>query len=220
MPITWGPNPTISSDGLIFHIDPGHPRCYAGSGVNIFDLGPSKSNATAINSVTYSASNSGFFIVSGGGYVNINREGLVYGSAPRTMCAWAYTNITSGSYSWIFSYGTDANAQSTFLGIRASSFNFGGYGSDVEFAGVPLRTWFHFVGVYTGTSALMYVNGQYRNGGVLSWNTVRKNAQLGRQTNTGEYWNGGIGLVSLYNRALSANEVSTMFEYQRRRYGI
>jgi hypothetical protein len=40
------------------------------------------------------------------------------------------------------------------------------------------------------------------------------------QGNTTENWKGGLAIIRLYNRALSASEIQQNFDFQRGRYGI
>jgi hypothetical protein len=67
----------------------------------------------------------------------------------------------------------------------------------------------------------MYINGILVSGPTAkSWNTVANNAQVGRQTNNSEYWNGNIAQVSIYNRALSATEITQNYNAQKNRFGL
>lgn len=179
-------------------------------------------NTMTATSLTYA--NTGAISFNGSSdYISIGTTGFPFGSSPGTLCAWAKTNTISGSYDWIVSYGTAALGQTRFLGILNNTFLVGGYGTtpDISYTGVPLNTWFNLVGVYDGTNVSMYLNGLL----VVSptaktWNTVAGNAQIGRQTNGGEYWNGNISQILNYNRALSAAEIQQNFNALRGRYGI
>jgi hypothetical protein len=186
------------------------------------DLSGNGNDGILVNGPTYGSENNGSMVFNGvSNYANIGTTGLPYGSAAGTLCAWAKTNSISGGYSFILSYGTSNNSQSRFLGILNSSYLFGSYGNDISSANVPLNTWFYLVGVYNGTTASMYVNGNLVSGPTtLTWNTVANTAQVGRQTNGIEYWNGNISNAAIYNRALSTAEVQQNFAALRGRYGI
>lgn len=171
------------------------------------------------NSLTY-ASDGSFSFNGTSDYISLSTANLPYGSAPGTISAWAKTSTITGSYSWIFSYGVANNSQSRFIGIVGSSFLVGGYGNDISVAGVPLNTWFHMVCAYDGTTAYLYVNGVLLTSAAKTWTTVLGNAQIGRQTNNAEYWNGNISNVMVHNRALSATEIAQNFQAFRGRYGV
>jgi hypothetical protein len=67
----------------------------------------------------------------------------------------------------------------------------------------------------------MYINGVLVSGPTpKSWNTVANNAQIGRQTSGIEYWNGNIGQVSIYNRALSAAEILQNYNATKGRFRL
>ena len=44
--------------------------------------------------------------------------------------------------------------------------------------------------------------------------------QVGRLMNGLEYWNGQIGPIQIYNRALSASEVLQNYQAQKERFGL
>lgn len=218
-----GHSPRIVTNGLVLCLDAANPRSYPGSGTAWTDLSFGKNNGTLTNGPTYSSANNGSIIFDGvDDYVPISSTtGFPFGSSSGTLCCWGLTNTISGGYSWTISYGTASTSQSRFLGINNSTYYFGSYGNDITASGVVASTWFYMVGVYDGTNASMYINSILVSGPTSkSWNTVSSSAQLGKQTNGIEYWNGKIGLCSVYNRALSAAEISQNFQALRGRYGI
>jgi hypothetical protein len=215
-------NPGIVTSGLVFYLDAGNPRSYPGSGTAWYDASGTGNTGTLINGPTYNSANLGSIVFDGvNDYANIGTAGFSFGAAAGTLCGWAKTNTISGGYSWIVSYGTSSTSQSRFIGILNSSYIFGGYGNDITATNVPLNTWFYLVGVYNGTTAAIYVNGNLVSGPTtLTWDTVANNAQVGRQTNSIEYWNGNISNTSIYNRALTATEIQQNFNALRGRFGI
>jgi len=186
------------------------------------DLSGSGNTATLVNGPTYNSANGGSIVFDGSNdYVPIGTSQFPFGSSAGTLSGWARTNTISAGFGWIVSYGNPGSGQSRFLGILNSTYYFGGFGDDITASGVPLNTWFNMVGVYNGTNASMYINGLLVSGPTAkSWNTVANTAQLGRQTFAGEYWNGNISNVSVYNRALSAAEVAQNYNSNRFRYGL
>jgi hypothetical protein len=83
-------------------------------------------------------------------------------------------------------------------------------------------SWFQVVGTYTSGSRVLYINGVQVNsdgqGGTLATNA---NGMTVGSYNSGAYfYNGNIGIVRVYTRALSANEVMQNFNATRGRYGV
>jgi hypothetical protein len=154
-------------------------------------------------------------------YATIGTTGFPFGSSPGTLDCWAKTSDTSVAAQWAISYGTATTSQSRSIGLVGSTYYFAGYTDDITYAGAANNVWFNLVGVYDGTNASMYLNGKLVSGPTAkSWNTVAGSAQLGRQTNGGEYWKGEISTTNVYNRALSANEIQQNFNALRGRFGI
>ena len=209
-------------DGLVLYLDAANARSYPRTGNTWFDRSGNGNDGTFAGDVRYSESNFGSLTFDGtDDYVPIGSTGFPTLSSAGTLSAWARTNTITGSFSFIVSYGGTSTNVARFLGINSSTFLFGGYANDISASGVPLNTWFNMAGVYTGTNALMYVNGVLVSGPTAkSWSTNSGNASVGRQTNGGEYWNGNIAQVSIYNRALSATEIAQNYNALKGRYGL
>lgn len=216
-------NPKIVMDGLVFCVDAANPRSYSGSGTTWTDISNNSNNGTLTNGPVFSSNNFGYFDFDGADdEAPIGDNNFPYGSSAGSLCGWANTDTAVGGWSWIISYGTDGNSLSRFIGINASTYYFGGYGNDITASGVVANTWFYMVGVYDGAYASIYINGSLVSGPTAkSWNTVANVQRIGRQTNTAsEFWNGKISHVSVYNKALTATEITQNFNAQRGRYGL
>jgi hypothetical protein len=217
--------PEINESGLVLSLDAGNPKSYPGSGTTWTDLSGRGNTGTLTNGPTYSSANGGSIVFDGtNDYSPIATSGFSFGSSAGTLSAWAKaTAATVNNGNWIITYGNSEINQNRALGVYNQVYTFSGYGfgTEVSAAGFQTNTWFNIVGVYNGTNASMYINGVLVSGPTAkTWNTVASNAQIGRQTNGSEYWNGNIGQVSVYNRALSAAEVSQNFNALRGRYGV
>ncbi|MHC1566180.1 MAG: LamG domain-containing protein, partial [Candidatus Syntropharchaeia archaeon] len=79
--------------------------------------------------------------------------------------------------------------------------------------------WIHIVGTYNGSTFKIYVNGILED--TNSYSTTFSNVgplNIGRGDDG--YFNGTTGEVRIYNRALSAGEISSRFESTRSIYGV
>jgi len=212
-----GHSPSIVMDGLVFHIDAANSRSYAGSGLTVNGLA-SGIGATLVNGVGFTSANSGSFVFDGANdYINLPTNNLPYGSVPRTICCWFLAN--SLAYEWAFSYGSPAAGASNALGIILGVITYAGYGGFDVYGPVPsLNTWYYVCGVYNGSVASLYINGSLYTSSAKSWNTVQSTAQIGGQTNGGEFWNGNISQSKIYNRALTAQEILQNYNATKGRY--
>jgi len=211
--------PDLITNGLVLHLDAASKKSYNG-GTIWRDLAGSN-NGTLTNGPTFNSANGGSIVFDGtNDYATIGTSGFPFGSSGGTLSAWANaTSATVGNGNWIISYGSTSTSQSRFIGIYNQTYYFGGYGNDITAIGFQTNTWFNMVGVYDGTNASMYINGVLVSGPTAkTWNTVASTAQLGRQTNGNEYWNGKISQVSIYNRVLSAAEIQQNYNATKSRF--
>lgn len=79
----------------------------------------------------------------------------------------------------------------------------------------PVSTWFHYVYTYDGASERVYINGS-KSGEWAQTGSFASNTEfglvLGRQYSTAvNYYNGALDEVRMYNRALSADEISQLY---------
>jgi glycerophosphoryl diester phosphodiesterase len=78
---------------------------------------------------------------------------------------------------------------------------------------LTLNQWIHIAGVYNGKEAMIYLNGELKDShstsgiGTLGSN---QNAELGR--NNGNYFNGSIDELKIYERPLSRQEIVDQYE--------
>lgn len=127
-----------------------------------------------------------------------------------SISAWFYLNSVTGSYQTIVSYSRDSNP---YYGLWISSspgyISFIGDGALSGQSASP-NQWYQIVGVQTGGSKYLYVNG------VLVTSTSATTAggsgtcEIGNDT-FGEDFSGLIDDIRIYSRALSASEIASMY---------
>jgi hypothetical protein len=119
-------------------------------------------------------------------------------SSAMTLMAWVYPNVTPQSWRTILHKETDGGG--TF-----GSGNVNAYGPSA----LPAGTWTHVATTYDGTTVRLYVGGTLvasapATGSILSSSSP---LSIGGTAAYGEYFNGRIDDVRVYNRALSAAEI-------------
>ena len=96
------------------------------------------------------------------------------------------------------------------------------------FIGVPnsvnllANTWYHLLGTYNGSNLKIYTNGVETGSIALTGSLVQNNnsVEIGASTTQAYDYDGSIAEVRIYNRALSATEVSQNFNATRSKYGV
>jgi len=187
------------------------------------DLTVNNNNGTLTNGVTYDTAGGGSWSFDGtNDYINIPRAGLVYGTGPKALMAWAKLTVATGGVQVIASYGSGPYSTffvAAFPGISAQG---GGYNDDLLGGTITLNTWFHICNVYNGTTAFLYLNGSLVASAAKSWNigSTIYDGKIGAQIEPQQYWNGNISDVRIYNRALPASEILAYYNYTKSRYGL
>ena len=168
------------------------------------------------------------------GSIFASNAGLPTGSSPRTMEAWVYMNsLGAGNNPAFLTYGNDAAGEQSglrFVGTGLQvSFWTGTYDFNTGF-NPGLNVWFHYVATYDTNNVIeAYVDGVSVGTKDLSLsplNTVLgANLMLFRLNeppNGPNYYphDGRIGEARIYNRALTAAEVSQNFNATRGKYGV
>ena len=132
-----------------------------------------------------------------------------------TVMAWVYPTAL-GNYRTIAMKETVGGAAYyIYSGPSDTAMGGGGFaGSYSEIAGgavLPLNTWTHIAMTYNGTTIRVYRNGvqaaTLTHAGVFD--TSASPLRIGGNLTWGEWWQGRIDEVRIYNRALTATEVNT-----------
>ncbi|MDZ4724527.1 MAG: LamG-like jellyroll fold domain-containing protein [Leptospira sp.] len=142
-------------------------------------------------------------------------NGLPTGNATRTTCAWVRVSNTPSN---IVSFGTVAN--NTGNGIALGNSVILHYGMNNDHASNHfhiLYRWVHVCGTFDGTNSEIYYNGSFRGSDNLSgvaWNTATSGTlRIGRRMDGGEFFNGDIDDVRIYNRVLTISEIRALSGY-------
>jgi len=210
----------LVTDGLVLALDAANTVSYPGSGTTWTDLSGNGNNGTLANGVGYNSSNGGTLTFDGvNDYVltpvNIDAN-------PSSVGAWFNASSTSGARGIAL---TDNGGWDKGFEINGGFFSIH-VGNGLASTGVSAaaNTWYYGFLTYTASSMSFYVNG------VNVWNagapagTSGSTVEIGRANYPGgagsRFFQGNIAQVSIYNRALTAPEVSQNFNAQRGRFGL
>lgn len=228
--ITINGPPTISStsaitttpvtSGLRLNLDAGDPASYSGSGTTWTDLSGNSRNATWQVSPTFSTSNGGTFDLNGTSQFATTSS---IASDVFTVEVWAKFNALNNNYACLvtnvytgdkINYSICFRGNSTITAAYHQSVT-GWVGGQTGTFTPVVGTWYQFVYTvnkvganYIGT---LYVNNTAITGTTSSTIAPGSDAagmRIGRRWDTGEYINGSIPVVRIYNRALSTTEIA------------
>lgn len=218
----------IVKDGLVLHLDAGIADSYPGSGTTWFDLSPSEINATLTNGPTYTTLNGGAidfdgiddYVTIDGTEIDFSTEQTIFmvlkpeesDSSRRNPYNQAYggygtiTHEPAGDFNYY--HGTNGGNAHPYQGTN-SSFTV----TQDEIAVISL--------VRNTTNVIWFKNGDLINTNTNSYPTASSSSNTiliadGYKNN----YLGKIYLCLLYNRALSATEITQNYNAVKNRYGI
>ena len=214
-----------NTGGPVMCLDAGSKISYPGTGTTWTDLSGNGNTGTLTNGPTFDSANGGSIVFDGvDDYVAAGNSISGLGAASVTASAWVRTNSIGGDQ-----YVVDASTNGSFgnglsLRIRANgSIRFWHYDANYNANSVNIvssNVWYYIAGTWDGTTNRVYINGLPDGTNTGDANLLGSIYQIGHSNILGGFFNGNISSVSIYNRALSAAEVSQNFYLLRGRYGV
>jgi len=181
-----------------------------------------------VNSPTYNSSNLGYFQFVTDDYARIPNNTALDTQTP-TVEVWVKTNATNQNGFW-FEKGTVNTQYALFQegGFIKWRINIGGITELVTTTATYMNTtsWYQVVGTYTSGARRLYINGTLVNSDAQSGTIATDTGGMsigvygGYSGVRGYYYNGNLAACKIYNRALTASEISQNFNALRGRFGI
>ena len=231
--------PNIVTDGLIYAIDAGSERSYSGSGTAVTAI-TGVGNGTLTNGAGFDSGNGGSWTFDGtDDYIDFGNNLLVPGISQYdtitnfTIDVWVNWDVfAAGTNDEIISWWkTGGNTYlDGFLGTSRAGggtaanpvirFGDGWADTGVTFtASTDVGKWFNIVAIKTSSNAYVYINGvlEATKGSALSWG-FNDYPKIGRHPNIGEWLDGKVSNLKLYNTALTATQVLQNYNAQKSRF--
>lgn len=223
----------IVTDGLVFNLDGSQKGSYPGSGTTWYDLAGT-ATSTLTNGTAYVSNNSGVMSFDGvndyidSGYDlswnNSNSVSVDFWMSPSTISGGNSGIIgkTHPDWEWAFFQYT-SNIHLVYWNTA------GGHTNDMDFSAYAFptaNTWYHVVYTWNGSLSSFYVNGTLVGSKVSSNPSVNQNrannVAVGGHTYVwgDSYWNGKVGAVRFYNKALSGSEITQNYNASKTKYGL
>ena len=221
--------PDIITSGLTMSLDSAFTLSYPRSGSTWYDSSFSVNNATLINSP--------YFSLSGNGMLSFSAVNSNYATIPNfgnftngfSLEAWVYFNSipTSNTYPAIITDQSSSGNIGYSMGVLTTPWDgtiTGGFYNSTwkttnGFTPV-VNTWYHLVTTYDGSTINLY-----RDGLLFSQNTVGSSSissglggYIGKNWSNSEFIDANIPIVRVYNRPISASEVSKNYNSTKSRY--
>jgi len=220
--------PNIVTDGLVFALDPGSERCYPGTGTPVYNL-INNAIGNLRNGTTYVTSNGGAFDFDGtddfvefSDDTNLNNQTL-------TMESWIQLDSTLAQDAFIFEKGQVNTQYSNFVATNGYLyFRTQGLSTVDKTLNLTSYTsaglWTHIACTYGAGTKYIYINGVLRSTQTGLTGTIPTNTTglfLGAYgPGTSYFMNGKIAVSRVYNKVLTAAEVTQNYKAQKSRFGL
>lgn len=205
----------ITTSGLVLHLDAANPYSYPGSGTTWFDLSPFKNDLTLAGATlpAFSTNHNGSFVFNGStSYAVINTNTSLQITTPTVIVACSIGSgvvLSRGRAGSYFNYGISTPTTTAFSSVQTSCPN--------TISGLPATTQpMNLYGaVYTGASVDFYRNGSYVGNSATCYSpntgplgTLSVGAALSSDgVNYQDFYAGTVGIVLVYNRILTSDEM-------------
>ena len=228
--------PVISQSGsgvttdLKVHLDASNSSSYSGNSTSWLDLSGNTNNGTL-----YSGSSVGIGPV----FINQNQGTLVFNGSTDyvnfaaglpatdnlTYEAWVNPSSLGGDFKVILNHDGWATGYVHFqFGGTYLQFALNGESDKYSTFSFSTNTWYQVAAVYSKSAKTIsfYVNGSFTNTEtyVNPPSVTTTGFKMGSWDGNGRFFSGGIGLVRIYHRALSASEIQTNFNGSKVRFGL
>ena len=215
----------IVTSGIVLYLDAGDPASYPGSGTTWTDLSGSGNTGTLVGGTGFNSANGGSLVFDGtDDYVSVANN-ISLNPSTNTLICWAKSNVSTWSNN-----GVLMSKRNVFI-IHP---NAGGFSVDYyyylnnnyvsqQITPANIDVWNMYACSWNGTTLSAYLNGALINSGVKTGplNTGDTGVlEIGKDDTFSRFLNGNIAQVLIYNRALTATEVTQNFNALRGRYGL
>ena len=231
--MSFAHSPKIVTDGLVLALDAGNTKSYPGTGTTWYDKSGYSNNGTLINGPTFNTGSLGSIVFDGvDDYASISGNTTINIPGDYTIEVWVNTDTISTSPSVkVITSQWSTDPKSMYLGFYPNNFishyrtladnthynaTFAISSSDF------VNKWNQVVGITSGSVLQIWSNGSLK--GSASWPGVasvpNQPLLISGISPGNQPFSGKVASTKIYNRALSAAEVSQNFNALRGRFGI
>jgi hypothetical protein len=223
----------VTTNGLILHYDPSNTSSYSGTGTTINDLSGVGMHGTLSN-LTFT---SPYFTFNGtSSQISIPDNGILEPTfGDWSIEIWVNQSTITGATRTLIAKTDGGNSADWGYGLRTISngntyMEMGNGSTSVTSPSstLSINTWYQVVGVWTNVSSNsleLYINGSLIGSNSHSYASIKNTTSplyIG-SFNGGQFsqWlNGNVGIVRVYNRALTASQVLGNYNVDKSKYGL
>jgi hypothetical protein len=217
--------PNIITDGLVLSLDAGNNKSYQSGSTTWFDRSGRGNNGTLTNGPTFNSANGGSIVFDGvNDYVSMGN--FIQNITAFTVNHWITLNISQTTRTIFSNYSTVGGPRGWVTGISDSTANVVKFflGDSTLFStfalivGIP----YYVTVTYNSGNPTIYINGVFNNSSTttITYSSLALNNDIGRLGTGIQNFNGRISQVSVYNRALTPDEILQNYNATKTRFGL
>jgi hypothetical protein len=215
----------ININGLVRYMDAVALESYPGYGNSWFDMSGTNTFANMQGSPSFNSDNGGSIVLNGstqyidvGSFMSYSRFSIslwVYPGATQVQYADIFDNNHTGTQNFVCQQNVNNTNQYEFVMLGTSS------SSSTGLFTLTANTWVLLTFTFDGSVARGYRNATLLGtGGSMTPNYNVPYFRLGNWAGGGRLWNGRFGNCMIYNRNLSATEITQIYNIQKQRFGL
>jgi hypothetical protein len=226
----------IVTDGLVLALDAADRNSYVSGSATWIDLSGNNNSGSLINGPTFSTANGGSIVFDGtNDYTDLGDPMPL--SIPDSVSVNVWFNISvlggwrgiiakrlgGATTNYGINFNSDSNVVQWYYNNGTSGFRIISTPFSANFTS---GVWYNICGVFAkneaNTNGILYKNGVSIASGTLFGNiaAVATPVTVGSSNSTTEFFRGSISSAAIYNRALSANEVTQNYNALKSRFGL
>ena len=226
--LVGGTTPVVTT-GLQLYLDTTNSFSYPGSGSTWFDISGNSRNISLSNTTYGTANGVTALIFNGSNASGTLGANLISNPSTAQYTVSVWTNQAAYSpdpQEWVSQWFAGGSGNSFFFGPRTWSGGnasiYVGDGTAWASQSVPLNTWVHWTVIQdaAGNASRLYRNGALAASSTKATPTSSGTFNIGIQGSAGEFYNGRMAQVLVYNRVLTGDEISSNFTAERSKYGV
>jgi hypothetical protein len=226
---TVGGGVNIVTNGLVLYLDASNTKSYVSGSTTWNDVSRSGNNGTLTNGPTFNSGNGGSIVFDGSNQYIKPPNSTTLQLTNFTLSSWVRINVqnidqyiidtsTNGGSGFGYSYRIKADNKIRFWAYDANN-------ALDSTTTISPNIWYNILVTYNNTSKIqsIYINGVFNVSNIHTNTFVVStvtNLQIGGSLVLGGYINGNIAQTSIYNRNLSASEVSQNYNATKSRFGL
>ena len=231
----------IVTSGLVFNVDAGLVGSFPTTGSTWYDISGGNITGSLVNAPIFNSLNSGSLLFDNifiNNYVTFGNQNLGIDLTSKSFCVWVNLSASISNPTAIIDKEFDNSAADQggwgfWVGSDRKLWWWNTSNQDIRDTGpttIGTNVWTHIAVTYNNSTktAAFYINGSL-NSSASNANISEKSsgtqslaisvARVGTPSQQG-YINGAVGNALVYNRVLSATEISQNYNVQRSRFGV